>query len=317
MATSPSPACRQRTADFAERTVTLPGAVPQNNHRPMHVRLRHDGTSLQAFLAAAHPHLSHTMWQQRAVDGLLLLNNKPVADLGATVRAGNTVVHVIANEVEPWVNTAVRFLYEDDTFAVISKPAPLAVHPCGRYNRNTLLPLLAHVFGESFWRPVHRLDADTTGLLLLAKTAKAARALGQQFERREVKKVYLARVHGVPLATRFVCDLPLSAAPGAAGKRHTQSEANGLAALTAFECIRKLGTQSIVTAAPQSGRTNQIRVHLAALGLPIVGDDSYAGHAEFTSGRQALHLHAYTLAFAHPDDGRPVSFEDDPPSWFE
>lgn len=281
----------------------------------MHVRLRHDGASLEMFLAAAHPHLSQAMWQERANHGLLLLNNKPVADLAVTVRAGNSVVHVIPNDVEPWVNAAVHFLYEDEALAVLSKPAPLAVHPCGRYNRNSLLPLLAHAFGETFWRPVHRLDADTTGLIVLAKTAAAARHLGQQFERRQVKKLYLARVQGVPRESHFICDLPLSESPGLAGKRHTQSEAMGLAAYTAFECIHRWEREAVVTANPRSGRTNQIRVHLAALGIPIVGDHSYSGEEEFTSGRQALCLHAWTLAFTHPDDGRAVYFEDEAPQW--
>jgi RluA family pseudouridine synthase len=267
------------------------------------------------FLAAAHPHLPQAMWQQRSSRGLLLLNNKPAADLDVTVRAGNSVVHVIPHEVEPWVNAAVRFLYEDDALAVLSKPAPLAVHPCGRYNRNSLLPLLAHAFGETFWRPVHRLDVDTTGLIVLARTAAAARHLGQQFERRQVKKLYLTRVQGVPREPRFMCDLPLSEGPGLAGKRHTQSQAVGLAAYTAFECIQRGETEAVVTANPRSGRTNQIRVHLAALGLPIVGDHSYSGDEEFTSGRQALCLHAWTLAFAHPDDGRAMSFEDEAPTW--
>ncbi|MDX2021208.1 MAG: RluA family pseudouridine synthase [Deltaproteobacteria bacterium] len=313
--TLPSAACRDRSARFAARTAALPGAVPQDNRRPMHVPLRHDGVSLHAFLAAAHPHLSQEMWQQRAGEGLLWLNNKVVTDLGVTVRAGNTVVHVIRNDVEPWVNTGVAFLYEDDALAVVSKPAPLAVHPCGRYNRNSLLPLLVHAFGETFWRPVHRLDVDTTGLMVLAKTATAARHLGQQFERRDVRKLYLARVHGVPAVPRFTCELPLGDRPGQAGKRHTESEALGLPAHTQFEWIHTDGSQSVVTANPHSGRTNQIRVHLAALGLPIVGDHAYSGDEEFTTGQQPLCLHAWTLAFAHPDDGRAMAFEDEAPAW--
>lgn len=321
-ATVPSLACQQRSEEFQRKALPLPGSVPRDNQRPINVALAHEGKTLRAFLTDLHPHINLTVWQQRARDGHLHIDRHPVRDFDQPVRAGNRVVHTIAQEVEPDVSVNLRFLYEDDALAVVSKPAPLAIHPCGRYNRNSLLPLLSHVFGPEPWHPVHRLDADTTGLLVLAKSPIAARHLGKQFEARTVKKLYLARVVGIPQSTHFSCDLQITDSPGKAGKRTAHTTSAGgerllAPAFTQFEHLATFGNQSLVSAAPSSGRTNQIRVHLAALGLPIVGDDSHATNDEFTSGRTQLCLHAWQLAFRHPADERWVQFEDASPGFAE
>lgn len=321
-ATVPTLACQQRTEEFQRKALPLPGSVPRDNLRPMNVALAHEGKSLRAFLMDLHPHIDLTVWQLRAHEGHLHVDGRRVYDFDQPVRAGNRVVHTIAQEVEPDVSVNLRFLYEDDALAVVSKPAPLAIHPCGRYNRNSLLPLLCHVFGAQPWHPVHRLDADTTGLLVLAKTPSAARHLGKQFEARTVKKLYLARVVGTPQSTHFSCDLQITNAPGKAGKRtaHDANSGGGqllAPAFTEFEHLATLVDQSLVSAAPSSGRTNQIRVHLAALGLPIVGDDSHSTSNEFTSGRTSLCLHAWQLAFRHPADEEMLQFEDSAPAFAE
>jgi UPF0176 protein len=319
-ATIPSLACQQRTEEFQRKALPLPGSVPRDNQRPMNVALAHEGKPLRTFLTDFHPHIDIAVWQQRAHDGHLHVDGRAVRDFDQPVRAGNRVVHTIAQEVEPDVSVNLRFLYEDDALAVISKPAPLAIHPCGRYNRNSLLPLLSHVFGNQPWHPVHRLDADTTGLLVLAKTPSAARHLGKQLEARTVKKIYLARVVGIPPSKHFSCDLQITDAPGKAGKR-TAHEANTvdhqvrMPAFTAFERLATFANESLVAAAPSSGRTNQIRVHLAAMGFPIVGDDSHATSDEFTSGRTTLCLHAWQLEFCHPEDERWLRFEDAAPAF--
>lgn len=286
----------------------------------MNVALVYDGATLERFLSTSHPHISVDVWVQRARLGHLAIDGRVVQSLDVRVRAGNRLVHTIPQEIEPEVSVDLRFLYEDDALMVLGKPAPLAIHPCGRYNRNSLLPLLAHVFGENGWRPVHRLDADTTGLMVLAKTPAAARHLGRQFEARTVLKLYLARIAAVPPEPRFSCDLAVTDAPGLLGKRSTHAapkarRSGPAGAFTAFEHIATVGRESLVTAAPSSGRTNQIRVHLAALGFPIVGDDAYSGNEEFTTGRTTLCLHAWRLAFKHPDDDRPLAFEDQRPAW--
>ncbi len=278
----------------------------------MNVGLAHDQVPLQVFLTTRHPHIAVGVWQGRMQDGRLSIDGRVVRNWDHHVRAGMRVVHTIAQEIEPDVSVDVTFIYEDNALAVLSKPAPLAVHPCGRYNRNSLMPLLGRIFADQSWHLVHRLDADTTGLMVLAKNPVAARHLGLQFERRTVQKTYLARVFGVPKTSSFSCDLPVTDGPGNKGRRSTDNAEN--AAFTAFEQLESFGNQSLVTARPRSGRTNQIRVHLAALGLPIVGDNAYGGGDEFTSGRSALCLHAWKLAFRHPEDERFLQFcDEDPP----
>lgn len=311
----PSSVCLQRTETFRRTAIPLPGSFPRDNARPMRVGKPFDRQSLRLFLTGRHPHVDVALWERRAREGQLTVDGRIVRDLEREVRAGNQLLHTIPNEIEPDVSVDVRFLYEDDALVVLSKPAPLPMHPCGRYNRNSLVPLLVHVFGEPAWHPVHRLDADTTGLVVLAKTAAAATHLGRQFESRTVKKVYLARVLGIPENATFVCDLPLTTAPDAAGKRSTMNAAQSVAAHTAFELVAMMGGEALLFAMPGSGRTNQIRAHLAALGLPIVGDAAYGGNEAFTSGRSTLCLHAAQLSFRHPDDGRLLEFSDETPAF--
>lgn len=306
-------ACRERTLRFQAAVTPLPGRVPNDNHRRMSVAARFEGLRLDEFLVRQHPHIELEFWRQRAADGLLSIDGRRVVSLDRVMRAGNRLVHTIPGEVEPDVAVDVRFLYEDESLIVLCKPAPLPMHPCGRFNRNSLVPLLQHAFGETFWL-VHRLDADTTGLVVLARTKEAARRLSQQFERREVEKLYLVRVRGEPSPRDFVCDLPLEAGPGESGKRRAAAS-EALPASTTFRWVRSESGTSVLTAAPSSGRTNQIRAHLAALGHPIVGDSSYGTTQAFTSAREPLCLHAFRLGLAHPDTGRQVRFEAEAPQW--
>ena len=292
--------CHLRNETLAALRV-LPGSVPYTNRRRLNVGGRFDGLTLEAFLAQRHPHIPATTWRASLADGRLEVDGRVVQSLQRTVRAGNQLVHVLENEVEPTVSTDLRFLHEDEDVIGLYKPAPLPVHPSGRFNKNTVVGLLAAVFEDLQVFPVHRLDADTTGLLLLGKNPTAARILGAQFETRAVRKRYLARVHGCP-PRRFDVDTPIARRPDTAGKRTAGS---GDAALTRFWTLSSQDTQSIVAAWPHSGRTNQIRVHLAAAGFPIVGDRAYGPDAddEFSSGGD-LCLHADALTVRHPGGHR-------------
>ena len=282
----------------------------------MTVRAHYDGHWLVDYLSSAHPHIQLELWQQRALAGNLEIDGRKIYTLDRRVRAGNRVVHTIPDEIEPAVAVDLSFLHEDDDLVVLHKPAPLPMHPCGRFNRNSLIPLLKHTFGEDFL-PVHRLDADTTGLVVLAKSKLAATSLAKQFESRQVRKIYLARVNGSHAEEAFVCKLPLTPGPAGEGKRHVASSqaTSGLEAETRFRLLHACQRQSLISAEPSSGRTNQIRVHLAALGLPIVGDDSYSTPETFISGRSALCLHAWRLSLVHPRTNVPMHFQDAWPQW--
>jgi RluA family pseudouridine synthase len=169
-------------------------------------------------------------------------------------------------------------------------------------------------------RAAHRLDSNTTGIVVMSRTRHIAGLLQPQFERREVNKAYMVRVHGYPPQDEFVCDAPISIENGAVGVRTI--EPNGLESLTEFSTLTRLadGT-SLVEARPITGRTNQIRLHLWHLSLPVVGDQLYLPNQQvgpkqtLALADPPLCLHAWRIAFAHPLNGERVSFEAPLPAW--
>jgi RluA family pseudouridine synthase len=236
------------------------------------------------------------------------------------VRGGEQFWHWFPNTVEPDVDGKVRVIWEDQTLVAISKPAPLPVHPCGRFNRNTVTFLLEQVYGRSALRLVHRLDANTTGVMLLARSKPTATILRELFANNHVRKVYLVRFVGHPNRDRFVCRLPIGRDRNAAGARMTDPD--GLEARTDFDLLARLpdGT-SIAEAIPQHGRTNQIRIHLWSMGMPVCGDPTYLTNGRVAS-RQTLTtrcppmcLHAWSISFIHPQKKRPITLSSDPPEW--
>jgi 23S rRNA pseudouridine1911/1915/1917 synthase len=204
----------------------------------------------------------------------------------------------------------VPIIYEDEWLLVVDKPAGMAVHPARGHSTGTLVhALLGHgVAGGEEFRPgvVHRLDKDTTGLLVVAKSAEAHRELVAMIRRREVDRRYLALVHG-----RFANDTGTIEAPvGRDPARRKSMRVGGLAAREArthFRVLEGLGEFSLVEARLETGRTHQIRVHFLAIGHPVAGDPTYARHDVLGLGRQFLHSHR--LAFSHPVTGQALSFE--------
>jgi len=305
------PSCEQRNEALAAGLRVLPGSIPYTNRRRLNVGGRFDGMTLGEFLANRHPHIDASLWRESLTGGRLELEGRVVRTLEQRIRGGNRLVHVIEGQVEPEVCPEVRFIHEDEDLVVLAKPAPLPVHPSGRFNKNTVLGLIASVFDDLQILPVHRLDADTTGVLVLAKHPAAARGLGSQFEARTVGKRYLARVHGRS-PRRFEGTAPIARGPDSTGKRTTTS---GASALTRFWTLCP-GSQSLVAAWPRSGRTNQIRLHLRDAGHPIVGDRAYGPDADdqFQSGG-ALCLHADAIRLRHPVSDRRIRFDAPRPAW--
>ena len=205
----------------------LPGSKAQDNCRPLRVGAAYDGQALGAFLTQRHPHVPVSAWEEKAAAGCLLRRTTPLP-LSAVVRAGDELTVVTPNEVEPPVSLDVRWIFEDDHMVVLQKPAPLPVHPCGRFLRNSLTELFKYAFDMPPLKPVHRLDADTSGILVLAKTREAARGLGRQFEMRTVRKTYLALAAGAPPDSSTIdCKIPIGAGPVSSGKRLAAQQACG------------------------------------------------------------------------------------------
>jgi UPF0176 protein len=237
------------------------------------------------------------------------------------VRAGERYLHKFPNIVEPAVNGAIEILHEDEALIVVNKPAPLPMHAAGRFNRNTLQHILSEVYHPEKPKQAHRLDANTTGVVLLTRTRHFASLLQPQFARGEVEKIYLVRVQGQPVEDAFTCDAAIRAEPGEAGTREIDLEA-GLPSRTDFRVLeRHVDGTALLEARPLTGRTNQIRVHLWHLGFPVCGDAVYLAGNKLgetqTLAPEAppLCLHSWKVRFIHPLTRERVEFTAPAPAW--
>ncbi len=302
-----------RQARLRELCTPLPGCVPYDNRRPIYVPARLEGLPLVEFLHVAVPSLSVEQWTELVEAGRIEIAGQSARE-SRHVAAGECYEHVVPETIEPDVNADITIIYEDAALVVVNKPAPLPIHACGRFNKNTLAKLLEPIYLPQRLRPAHRLDANTTGLVIFTRTRRFAEQVQTQFERGEVTKVYLARVQGHPADDTFVCRESIADSPGEAGVRLL--DPTGLAAETLFRVVARndQGT-SLVEAQPLTGRTNQIRLHLWSLGHPIVGDPTYVADGKITTTQSLgiddppMCLHAWKLAFDHPTSRERVEFE--------
>jgi RluA family pseudouridine synthase len=309
----------RRHAAIHAATHPLPGSVPYDNVRPISVPLRLDGLELLDFLDAMRTHLSREQWARACAEGRVVNRGQPVHP-GRIVRASERFQHLLPATLEPDVATDIKILFEDDSIVVLNKPAPLPMHPCGRFNRNSLSFIMDQVYHPRHLRSAHRLDADTSGVVVFTKSREIAAIVQPQFEAGEVNKKYLARVHGHPAQANFECHARISPDPQNGGLR-LPSE-TGDQASTHFKLIEKFddGT-SLLEVTPLTGRTNQIRVHAWILDHPIVGDPIYLQHKKL-GGNQALStqdppmcLQACGIEFTHPTTKQRVRFAAPSPAW--
>jgi 23S rRNA pseudouridine1911/1915/1917 synthase len=292
---------------------------------------------LDKFLAAKLPELSRARVQALMRQGAVRQGGRTLEDPSARVNAGEITV-----ELPPPVaaeplgqDIPLTVVFEDDALIVIDKPAGLVVHPAAGHADGTLVnALIAHcgaslsgVGGVARPGVVHRLDKDTSGLMVVAKTDAAHRSLSAQFADHgrtgPLRRAYLALVWGLPDRPRGVIDAPL--ARSVKNREKISVSKGGREAITHWDTLETFDIASLIECRLETGRTHQIRVHLAHIGHPLLGDDVYgAGHrtkasklspeaaeALTTLGRQALH--AAELGFAHPVTGETVLFESAPP----
>ncbi|WP_299439454.1 RluA family pseudouridine synthase [uncultured Rhodospira sp.] len=202
-------------------------------------------------------------------------------------------------------------LHQDDWLIAINKPAGLATQGGTglTHHLDAMLDGLKRHPGEERPRLVHRLDKDTSGVLLLARSAAAARALTQAFRDRATRKVYWALVAGVPKPRAGTIRAALAKEGGAKGERMVWTEDDGKPAVTDYQVVDDAGPVSWLWMEPRTGRTHQLRAHAVVLGTPILGDGKYGGQGAFVGGIEVarrMHLHARLLALPHPAGGRLV-----------
>jgi len=216
-----------------------------------------------------------------------------------------------------------ELLHEEASFVVVNKPPGMLVHGNEKQQGGTVSDLAVERFGalpsvEGDARPgiVHRLDRETSGVMVIARTRTALKELRRQFMQREVRKTYLALVHSQPVDDEFKIDLALGPVPGEIDLQGIDS--NGKAAQTAFRVVQRFGAHALVECRPTTGRRHQIRVNLVHVGCCVVGDKLYGRAAGLKIQKGAKHhmLHAQSLEFHDPDQGRRVIFEAVPPTSF-
>ena len=298
----------------------LPGSVPSDVFRPLRVPQECEGYTVLETFSRLLGHMSADHWDEQCRAGNLLDSNHQV--LGATdiVHAGDRLLHRHPQTIEPDVSGDITVLYEDEALLVLNKPAPLPMHAGGRYTRNTLQHALEIVYRPQKIRPAHRLDANTTGLVIAARSNHFAGRLQKEFAEGRVSKTYLVRVHGHPVQDEFRCDAPIGKESSVSGTREVDMR-NGDAATTLFKVVGRAGDgTSLLEARPLTGRTNQIRIHCAHMGFAVVGDEAYregdaAPRLTKEVGEPPLCLHAWQIGFSHPASGERVTFTAPAPDW--
>jgi 23S rRNA pseudouridine1911/1915/1917 synthase len=292
---------------------------------PLHLQVPAEcaGWRLDHFLKFRIRRLSRTRirtiieTQVRLPDG-----RRPRPALG--VRGGEVIVIDRPAPKEPPVPRHFGVLAEDESFLAIDKPAGLPIHTTAKYFRNTLVAVLRERYPHEALQVCHRLDRETSGVLLVARGPEAASLLKRAFARRLVSKSYLALVHGVPSPAEGVIDLPLKLLDS---PTHLMMgvQPDGLPSLTRYRVVQSFAEHALVAASPETGRQHQIRVHLAAIGHPVVGDKLYrASERAFMAfcdggltpellaafdGLTRHALHAHRLTFPHPRTKQPVTVE--------
>jgi 23S rRNA pseudouridine1911/1915/1917 synthase len=271
------------------------------------------GERLDVFVARLMPDLTRSRVKKLIDEGHVRVDDEH-AKAGVRLEPGQ---RVIVDVPAPSASSAeaeeisLDILYEDEDIVVVNKPAGMTVHPAPGHAAHTLVnAILAHCTDLSgiggVQRPgiVHRLDRDTSGVILVAKNDAAHNALARQLKERSVEKTYLALVEGTPKPAEGVIDAPIARDP-----RNRQRMAiveGGRESITAYRVVERFAGYALVEARPKTGRTHQIRVHLAAIGHPIAGDRVY-GHGSRDIPRQFLH--ASRVVFTHPRTGERVEFE--------
>ncbi len=283
------------------------------------------GERLDAFLARTGENLSRSAAQKLIEDGLVLRNSKP-GKKNDKLNLGDTIEYDIpepkAVDIQPKAMD-LAIAYEDEDVIVINKPKGLVVHPAAGHQDDTLVNGLLHALGDNLsgingeLRPgiVHRIDKDTSGLLAVAKNDFAHNMLSSQLKDHTMHRVYELIVCGNLKEDSGTVSAPIGRHP-TDRKKMCVTARNSKEAVTHWEVVRRFRGYTHVRCKLETGRTHQIRVHMAHIGHPILGDIVY-GHKKPELGQDSQCLHAGTLCFRHPRDGRPVMVLAPLPDYFQ
>jgi 23S rRNA pseudouridine1911/1915/1917 synthase len=289
-----------------------------NNIKSYSLVVDKPGSRLDRYVSEHLPELSRTKAQKLIAEGHITVNDHP-AKAGLKLGTGDKVTVRIPPPMPSTLTPEaipLDIIYEDDDLMVIDKPAGLTVHPAPGHPTHTL----AHAILSHLPRPpdvgnirpgvVHRLDKDTSGLILVAKNSRAHMNLANQFKARSVVKAYLVLVKGHLAPDDGVIEAPIGRDPRNRKRMAVVAEGRGRAARTRYHVVKYVDNHTLLEVTPETGRTHQIRVHLSAIGFPVVGDTVYGVKSPYLS-RQFLH--ATRLGFKLPSTGNYVEFQSELP----
>ena len=283
------------------------------------------GERLDTFLARCAESLSRSAAQKLIEDGLVLRNGKP-GKKNDKLNIGDTIDYTIPEakpvDIAP-TEMKLDIVYEDDDLLVINKPKGLVVHPAAGHQDDTLVNGLLYALGDDLsgingeLRPgiVHRIDKDTSGLLAVAKNDLAHAMLASQLKDHTMARTYEAIVCGSFREDSGTVDAPIGRHPSDR-KKMCVIQRNSKPAVTHWEVVKRYRGYTHIRCKLETGRTHQIRVHMAHIGHPILGDMVY-GHKKPELGQDSQCLHAGALCFQHPRDGRPVMVFAELPQYFK
>jgi len=282
------------------------------------------GSRLDAFISMENAEISRSHGVKLIDDGFVMLNGKP-ANKKSKVAAGDTVEITLPAPVELNVEAeeiALDIVYEDDSLLVINKPQGMVVHPAPGNQSGTLVnALMSHCKSglsgiNGVMRPgiVHRIDKDTSGLLIVAKSDAAHMFLSEQLKDRSLSRVYIALVNGNIKEDEGTIDLPIGR-NATDRKKMDITNKNARDAVTHFTVLERFGRYTLAECRLQTGRTHQIRVHMAHIGHSVVGDKTYGAKKETFSLTGQL-LHAARLKFIHPITKEHMECSTDIPGYF-
>jgi RluA family pseudouridine synthase len=267
------------------------------------------GLSIEEYFSSRFTYQSKQDWITQIENGDISVNGV-TAQIGYILKEGDRIITRAGVRQEPPANRNLKVIYQDSHIRVFNKPAPIPVHPSGRYFQNSMTEVLKQWYPEEIPRPAQRLDATTTGVIVFARTREAAGILMKEFKSHRINKEYLALVEGEPKTEKFCIDASIGILKGS--HRGVGDEIkNPKSAKTEVQCLATKNGQSLLKVSPITGRTNQIRVHLSSYGLPIYNDMVYG---KGSKENYQYGLHAWRLDFQCFD--RTMEFKVTPPAHF-
>lgn len=299
--------------------------MSENGLQRLTVSPEEAGVRIDKYLAEQLPDITRSYLQKLLKDGSVQMNGKPVKTSTKTA-AGAVIELTIPEPEEPEIlpeDIPLDILYEDSDVILINKPKDMVVHPAaGHYTGTLVNALMYHCKGDlsginGVLRPgiVHRIDKDTTGVLIVCKNDKAHNALAEQLKEHSITRKYRAIVCGNLKEDEGTVDAPLGRHPQDR-KKMAIVRTGGKRAVTHYRVLERFGNYTYIECQLETGRTHQIRVHMASLGHPLLGDEVY-GRVKSPFKLEGQTLHAMVLGFIHPTTGEYMEFEAPLPEYFE